>query len=74
MPEKDTIFSSNIKYSGVFGFQGFYQFCYEWLTEETGLDIMEDKYEEKIKGDKKEIIFIIKCFSWKYILPDKIVH
>lgn len=55
MPEKDTIFSSNIKYVGIFSFKDFYQFCYEWLTEETGLDVAEEKYEEKVKGNQKEI-------------------
>ena len=56
MPEKETIFSSTIKYEGIFGFKDFYKFCYDWLKEETGLDpLKETKYEEKIAGDKKEI-------------------
>ena len=55
MAEKDTIFSSSIKSTGIFSFKDFYQFCHEWLTEETGLKIAEDKYEEKIKGDMKEM-------------------
>jgi len=55
MPEKDTIFSSKIKYNGVFDFSDFYNFCHDWLMEETQLDLMEDKYQEKIKGDAKDI-------------------
>ena len=55
MAEKETVYSSTIKYNGIFSFKDFYKFCYEWLTEEIGLDIMEDKYEEKISGDRKEI-------------------
>ena len=55
MTEKDTIFSSNIKYNGVFSFPNFYKFCYDWLKEETGLDISEDKYAEKLDGDSKKI-------------------
>jgi hypothetical protein len=55
MAEKDTIFSSKIKYNGIFSFKDFYAFCYDWLTEETGLDISEDKYSEKISGDSKDI-------------------
>ena len=55
MAEKDTVFSSSMKYDGIFDFKEFYKFCYEWLTEETGLDISEDKYEEKISGDKKDV-------------------
>lgn len=55
MAEKDTIFSSEIKYGGVFSFKDFYQFCHDWLSEEEGLTVKEGKYEEKIKGDEKEI-------------------
>ena len=55
MSEKETIFSSKIKYNGIFSFKDFYKFCYGWLTEETGLDIVEDKYNEKLSGDAKEI-------------------
>lgn len=55
MAEKDTVFSSSMKYKGVFSFKDLYAFAYEWLTEETGLDVGEGKYEEKIKGDSKDI-------------------
>ena len=55
MVEKETIFSSKIKYSGIFSFKEFYQFAYDWLTEETGLDITENKYSEKIDGATKNI-------------------
>ena len=56
MPEKDTIFSSTIKNTGIFSFKNFYIFCHEWLTEETDLKVIEKKYKEKITGDSKEII------------------
>ncbi len=57
MAEKETIFSSKVKYKGIFSFKDFYNFCYEWLKEETGLDpLVEEKYEEKIKGNTKEIL------------------
>ena len=57
MPEKETVFSSKIKYNGVFSFKDFYKFCYDWLKEETGLDpLVEGKYDEKIAGDSKNII------------------
>ena len=55
MPEKEQIFKGSIKYVGVFSFKDFYKFCYDWLTEETGLDVVEDKYAEKLAGDSKEI-------------------
>ena len=57
MAEKETVFSSAIKYAGIFLFKDFYKFCYEWLTEETGIDpLSEVKYEEKLKGDQKDIV------------------
>lgn len=55
MAEKDKIFSSSISYKGIFSFSDFYQFCYDWLTEETGLGISEDKYSEKLAGTSKDI-------------------
>ena len=53
---KDTVFSSMIKYNGIFSFADLYKFCYDWLKEETGFDkLIENKYEEKIEGDSKKI-------------------
>jgi len=52
---KDTIFSSSLKFKGTFNFSDFYKFCHEWLTEEPAFEISEDKYEEKLSGDSKEI-------------------
>jgi hypothetical protein len=48
-------FSSKIKYVGIFSFRDFYRFCYDWLTDETILDITEEKYSEKVVGDQKEV-------------------
>ena len=56
MAEKETIFSSIVKYKGIFSFRDFYKFCYDWVTEEMGIDISENKYEEKISGDSKNIV------------------
>jgi hypothetical protein len=55
MAEKDKIFSSKIKYNGIVDFAAFYKFCYDWLKEETGLSISENKYTEKLAGDSKSI-------------------
>jgi len=55
MAEKETVFTGKIKYSGVFSFKDFYKFCYEWLTEEIGLKITENKYSEKLTGESKNI-------------------
>ena len=61
MPEKETVFSSQITYSGIFSFQDFYRFCYDWLTEEVGMQIIEDKYSEKLAGDSKNINVTWRC-------------
>ncbi len=55
MGEKNQIFSSKIKYAGIFPFSEFYKFCYEYLTEELGFGIIETAYAEKISGDAKNI-------------------
>ena len=55
MVEKETIFSSSIKYTGIFSFKDFYKFCYSWLNEDINLDISEEQYKEKLIGDSKEI-------------------
>ena len=57
MAEKDTVFSSKIKYGGIFSFSNLYKFCYDWLSEETGIGISEDKYVEKLSGDSKDVEF-----------------
>ncbi len=53
--EKDKVFSSKVKYDGLMDFKEFYKFCYKWLSEETQLDVAEEKYAEKITGDAKGI-------------------
>ena len=55
MAEKETIFSSKVKYKGIFSFKDFYNFCHDWLTEESGVDVVENKYNEKLSGDSKDI-------------------
>lgn len=55
MVEKDKVFSSKIKYEGLMDFKDFYKFCYQWLAEEAGMDVVEGKYAEKITGDSKNI-------------------
>lgn len=55
MPEKDIVFSSFMKYEGIFSFKDFYKFCYEWLVEQVRLDMIEDQYTEKLKPEEKEL-------------------
>jgi len=56
MPEKETVFSSKMKYVGIFSFKDFYKFCYDWLIDETKLTfVKEEKYSEKITAKGKDI-------------------
>ena len=55
MAEKEEVFSSKIKYDGIVSFKDFYKFCYDWLSEETGLTLKESKYSEKLSGNSKNI-------------------
>jgi hypothetical protein len=55
MAEEEIVFTSKVKYNGIFSVKDFYLFCHNWLTEEIGLDITEDKYAEKLSGDTKSI-------------------
>lgn len=53
--EKEIIFSSKVKNSGIFSFKDFYKFCHIWLTDEGGFDVAEEKYKEKLIGNAKNI-------------------
>ena len=54
MPEKDTLFTGQVKQRGIFEFKELYSFLYDWLREE-GYDVFEKKYVEKVKGDSKQV-------------------
>jgi len=58
--EKETIFTSKVKSTGIFSFKDFYKFCYTWLVDEGGFDITEEKYKEKLVGNSKnlEIVWV----------------
>jgi len=54
MAEKDQIFSSKTKYTGIWKFEETYRFVYDWFLDK-GYKIIEKGYTEKIKPDGKEI-------------------
>jgi len=55
MAEEEQVYASKVTYNGFFQFGDFYNFCYSWLTDETGLDMTEKKYSEKLVGEAKNI-------------------
>jgi len=54
MAEKDKIFSTKVKYTGIWDFKQIYRFLYDWFVDQ-GYKIVEKGYTEKIKADGKEI-------------------
>ena len=61
MPEKDKIYETKVKRSGIFDFKDLYQFVYKWLLEEE-YNLTEKKYIESVKGDSKDIEIIWEAF------------
>ena len=54
MVEKDRVFSGKLKQKGIYDFKEFYEFLYDYLTDEN-YDVFETKYVEKVEGDAKNI-------------------
>ncbi|MBS3093714.1 hypothetical protein J4456_04000 [Candidatus Pacearchaeota archaeon] len=54
MAEKDKVFKTKIKHTGIFNFKDFYEFLYDYFLNEN-YDIFEDKYIEKLKGESKDV-------------------
>lgn len=55
MVEKDALFKSKVKHSGVFDFKETYRILFEWLIDQ-GYDVNEKSYKENIgAGGAKEI-------------------
>lgn len=59
MAEKDLILKEKMEYSGLFDFPELYKFLHS-LFKEEGYGVNEDKYEEKVAGQKRDI-----AVEWK---------
>ena len=59
MAEQSKVFNQALKKKGFFDFKDFYDFCFNWLTDERYV-VEEEVYTEKLSGFGKEIII-----SWK---------
>ncbi|HJO14423.1 MAG TPA: hypothetical protein QGG70_00020 [Candidatus Pacearchaeota archaeon] len=57
MAEKDTIFKGRLKQKGIYNFKDFYEFLYDYFTDEN-YDIAETKYVEKVEGETKDLEII----------------
>ena len=54
MAERDLILKEKLEHSGIFDFPEFYSFAHS-LFKEQGYGVNEDKYSEKVSGNKREI-------------------
>ena len=54
MAEKEEVIKEKLDYAGLFDFQSFYSFSHAWFKDE-GYGVTEEKYSEKVSGNKKDI-------------------
>lgn len=54
MAEKEQVIKEKLEHSGLFDFKSFYSYGHSWLSEEN-YDVVEDKYNEKVSGNSREI-------------------
>jgi hypothetical protein len=54
MAEKEPILKERIEHSGLFDFPALYSFAHSWWSEGQ-YGVNEDKYSEKVNGDKRDI-------------------
>ncbi len=59
MAEKDLVLKERVEHSGLFDFSGLYSYVHAWLKEEN-FGINEDKYSEKVSGNKRDLLI-----EWK---------
>lgn len=59
MAEKEVLIKEGLEHKGVFNFSDYYEFAYKWLKDE-GYDVIEEKYEEKVSGNSRDI-----AIEWK---------
>jgi len=60
MTEKERILKEKVEHSGLFDFPALYSFAHAWWIQDDEYGVNEDKYSEKVSGDKKDIII-----EWK---------
>lgn len=54
MAERDQIAKEKVEYSGLMDFPAIYSFAHSWFKQE-GYGVNEDKYSEKVSGEKRDI-------------------
>lgn len=55
MSEKEQVIREKVLHGGIFDFKGFYSFAHDWLKEEREFGVVEEKYNEKVSGNARDI-------------------
>ena len=55
MSEKEQVIREKVQHQGIFDFKGFYGFAHDWLKEEKEYGVVEEKYNEKVSGNTRDI-------------------
>jgi hypothetical protein len=55
MAEKDLLIKEKVDHTGIFSFSGLYSFAHAWLHDQEEYGVVEEKYNEKVSGDKREV-------------------
>lgn len=59
MAEKDIVLKEKLEHSGVFNFEEYYSYAFQWFRDES-YNVIEEKYNEKLTAGGKDILF-----EWK---------
>lgn len=60
MADKDLVIKEKIAHSGIWDFAALYSYAHSWFVEE-GYGVVEEKYSEKVSGNKKNIYIEWSC-------------
>ncbi len=55
MSEKEQVIREKMQHQGIFDFKGFYSFAHDWLKEERKFGVVEEKYNEKVSGNSRDL-------------------
>ena len=55
MSEKDLVIKEKVEHTGIFSFSGLYSFAHSWLKDKEDYGVVEEKYNEKVSGEKRDI-------------------
>lgn len=60
MAEKQEVARERVRFSGIFDYPGAYSFAHSWLYDEKLYGVIEERYNETVKGNARDIFI-----QWK---------